>query len=95
MENLQFSLEDKIIDLEWCSKHGHTPPKNRKYRIIVDREKYVVHSECLTGKEILSLAGKLPVEKFQLRQKLKGGVVKTIAYEQVCLLYTSDAADEL
>lgn len=85
MENLNFSLEDEIIDLEWCAKLGHTPPKGRKYRIIIDRDKYVVDKECMTGKEILLIAGKKPPERFQLRQKLKHGNVVTIGYEQtVC-----------
>lgn len=84
----QFSLEDQIIDLEWCSKHGHTPPKGRKYRIKIDREKYVVESECLTGKELLELAGKSPYERFQLNEKVKvKGKVKIVKIdyeESVC-----------
>lgn len=85
MEFSKFSIDDDIIDIEWCTLHGHTPPRGRKYRIIVDREKFVVDKECMTGKEILILAGKTPPERFQLRQKLKGGKVVTIAYDQkVC-----------
>ena len=41
MENLKFSLDDEVIDIEWCTLHDHTPPKGRKYRIIIDREKWV------------------------------------------------------
>jgi hypothetical protein len=85
MEFSKFSIDDDIIDIEWCTLHGHTPPRGRKYRIIVDREKFVVDKECMTGKEILILAGKTPPERFQLRQKLKGGKVVTITYDQkVC-----------
>lgn len=85
MENLNLSLEDEIIDLEWCAKHGHTPPPKRKYRIIIDREKFVVDKECMTGREILVLAGKKPPEHFQLRQKFKDGKVVTIKLdEKVC-----------
>lgn len=83
MENLKFSLDDEIIDIEWCTLHGHTPPKDRKYRIIVDNEKIVVDKEYMTGSEILILAGKNPPERFQLRQKYKGGKVITIAYAQL------------
>jgi hypothetical protein len=81
MEN--FSLEDEVIDLEWCVKHGHTPPKGRKYRIIIDREKHVVHKECMTGKEILLLTGVTPPDRFQLRQKFKDGRVVTIKNDQI------------
>ena len=70
MENLKFSLDDDIIDIEWCTLHGHTPPKGRKYRIIIDREKFVVDKECMTGREILMLTGKNPPERFQLRQNV-------------------------
>ena len=83
MENLNFSLDDEIIDIEWCTLHGHIPPKGRKYRIIIDREKFVVDKECMTGREILIKAGKNPPERFQLRQKLKGGQVITIAYDKM------------
>ena len=88
MEKQDFSLEDQIIDLEWCSKHGHKPPKGRKYRIKIDRERYVVESECLTGKELLELAGKTPYNRYQLNQKvrIKGKVkIVKIGYDQtVC-----------
>lgn len=80
-----FSLNDEIIDLEWCAKCGHTAPKGRKYRIVIDREKYIVDKECMTGKEILSLTGKTPPDRFQLRQKFKDGRVITIKNDQkVC-----------
>jgi hypothetical protein len=66
------------IDLEEYALQGKTPPKKTKYLILVDKKKYPVRVESMTGKEILELAGKLPAENFQLRQKLKGGVVKKI-----------------
>ena len=68
-------LENEIIDLEEFSKHNRKPPRHRRYRIKVDRQKFVVNEECLTGKEILQLAGKNPPEQFQLRQKIRGGEV--------------------
>jgi hypothetical protein len=71
MKHLEFSLEDEIIDIEWCTSNDKKPPKGRKYRIIVDNQKYVVDKEFLTGSEILILAGKTPVECHSLYQKLK------------------------
>jgi hypothetical protein len=83
MENV--NLNDDIIDIEQFAKEGENPPKGRKYRIRIDRETYVVSEECMTGKELLILAGKNPPERFQLRQKLKGGQVVGIRYdEEVC-----------
>jgi len=35
----------------------------------------------MTGREILTLAGKIPPESFQLRQKLKGGTVRKIGLD--------------
>lgn len=85
MNNLKFSLDDDIIDIEWCTLNDHTPPKGKKYRIKIDRESFVVNQECMTGRDILILAGKTPIERFQLRQKFKGGKVVTIAYDfMVC-----------
>ena len=78
-----FSLSDEIIDLEWCAKCGHTAPKGKKYRILIDRRHYVVDRECMTGKEILSLTGETPPDRYQLRQKFKDGRVITIKNDQV------------
>ncbi|MDO9399672.1 MAG: E2/UBC family protein [bacterium] len=74
--------------MEWCSKNGHQPPKGRKYRIKIDRESYVVEKECLTGRELLELAGKNPYTRFQLNQKLKVkdkvNIIKINYDETVC-----------
>ncbi len=73
------------IDIEEYSKEGKTPPKGRHYVIRVDRERYVVRQECMTGREILTLAGKTPVERYRLNQRLRGGQVVAIGYDQtVC-----------
>lgn len=73
---------EEIIDLEQFAKEGKTPPKGRKYRIRVDNQKYDTDKDELTGREILTLAGKSPIERFQLNQKLKGGAVKKVGYDQ-------------
>ncbi len=71
------------IDLELYSKEGKNIPKGQKYKIKVDRDQYTIDQECLTGKEILELARKLPTDRFQLNQKLHGGKVTRIAYDQM------------
>jgi len=46
---------------------------------------FKVRQECMTGKEILVLAGKNPPDRFQLNQRFKGGKVEKVGYEQkVC-----------
>ncbi len=72
------------IDIEEYAKEGKKVPKKRTYKIRIDREKYDVDVECMTGRELLILAGKTP-DKFLINQKLKGGEVKKIGYdESVC-----------
>jgi hypothetical protein len=78
-------MDTEIIDVEQFSKEGKTPPKAKKYRIKIDRQVYVVDKECMTGKELLTLAGKNPPEKFQLNMKLRGGKVEPIGLDEtVC-----------
>lgn len=74
MENL-----NDYIDLEDFALKGKIPSKKSKYLIKVDKKKYKVEFEIITGRQILEIAEKLPVENFQLRQKFKGGTVKKIA----------------
>lgn len=77
--------EKEIIDLEQYAKEGKPVPKGKKYQIRIDREKFIVDVECMTGRELLKLAGKVPPEKYQLNQILRGGEVKKVGYdESVC-----------
>jgi hypothetical protein len=76
---------EEFIDIEEYAKAGKNPPKNHKYLIRIDKAHYKVSVECMTGRQILALADKIPVERFQLNQKLHGGAVKKIGYdEEVC-----------
>ncbi len=71
-----------VIDIEVYAKENRPIPKGHRYLIQVDREKYEVEQESLTGREILTLAGKNPAERFQLNQRLIGGKVVKINYDQ-------------
>lgn len=57
------------------------PPKAKKYIIRVDKTKFTVEVSSMTGREILSLAGKTPVEQYKLTQKMHGGAAKTISLD--------------
>lgn len=73
----------EIIDIEEHSKHhGDKPPKARRYIIRVDREKFTVEVPGMTGREILTLAGKTPPERYLLNQKFKHGQVKPIGLDE-------------
>jgi len=72
------------LDLEEFSKvHGGKPPKAKRYRIRIDREKFTVEVPEMTGRQILELAKKLPPEQWILNQKLKGGHVKAIGLTDI------------
>ncbi|HZY36191.1 MAG TPA: multiubiquitin domain-containing protein [Mucilaginibacter sp.] len=71
-----------IIDIEVYVKENREIPRGHHYLILIDRQKYKVEKEEMTGREILTLAGKIPVERFQLNQRFKGGKVSKIGYDQ-------------
>lgn len=71
------------IDVELYAKEGKPVPQGHIYIILVDRQRYKVKQECMTGKEILILAGKVPPERFQLNQRFRGGKVVKVNYDQV------------
>lgn len=69
--------ELEIIDVEEFTKSGRPVPPGRRYRIRIDRERFVVEQPRMTGREILGLVNKTP-EEFMLSQKFRGGEVKKI-----------------
>jgi hypothetical protein len=76
--------EVEELDIEEFSKvHGGKPPKAKRYRIRVDREKFTVEVPEMTGRQILELAKKLPPENWLLNQKMKGGQVRAIGLNEV------------
>jgi len=65
-------IEVDIIDVEEFSLSSESKkPKAKKYRIRVDKEKFVVDVPKMTGRQILELAGKKPPEQWMLNQKIK------------------------
>ena len=67
------SSDEDLVDIEECSKSGHKPPKGQKaYRIRIDKKKYRVEQQQMTGNEILELADKSS-KGWTLNQKLQGG----------------------
>jgi hypothetical protein len=68
---VEWEVEEE--DLEAAAKAGRVPRRAKRYRLRVDRERFVVTDPKITGREILTLAGKVPVERFLLSQKFAGG----------------------
>lgn len=70
------------VDLESFEGDGRRP-RARHYRIRIDRERYRVDVPTMTGRELLTLAGKTPPEQWMLSQKLRRGQVLTVKLDQV------------
>lgn len=66
-----YTIDDEIIDLEWCFINGHKPPHGRKYRYKVDGDPYITEHHKRTGTQILESVGKNSGE-YMLRQKVNG-----------------------
>lgn len=75
----QSNSELDIPDLEECS-HNNNHVKHQKYKIKLDKNKYIVHTPRMTGREILALGGY--DESRYLYQKFIGGKRKQIALDE-------------
>lgn len=76
MENVE------IIDIAEYLADEKQIPQGRRYRIQIDRHFYVVDKECLTGRELLLLAGKNPPERWQLTQKFRFGRTEKVELDE-------------
>ena len=70
-----------IIDIEEHSKSGTAAPPAKTYRIRIDKNNYEVTQPTITGRQLLILAAKQPVERFAVYQKVKGSTER-IALDQ-------------
>lgn len=73
---------DEIVDLEEFAIEGKKPPKCCRYKIKIDKNKYVVDVPLMSGREILNLAGKAPPEQYMLFQKFCSGENKRIELDE-------------
>ncbi len=78
---VEWEVEEE--DLEAAAKAGKAPRRAKRYRLRVDREHFVVANPKITGREILTLAGKVPPERFLLTQKLAGGRAEKVDLDEV------------
>ena len=81
----------EIVDLEEHAKGGKKPPKARRYRIRIDKERKEVDAPGLTGRQILGLVGKTP-EGHLLSQKFHGGRVEPVKADQFVDFTTPSAS---
>jgi hypothetical protein len=77
------------IDIEEYAKAGKpVPPHAHRYRFRVDRDYFTTTKHKLPGREILIIAGKIPPERFALRQRHHGGQVTSVGLEDTVDLTT-------
>lgn len=72
-----------IVDIEECARLGQRPPKAKRYKIRIDKTNHIVQVSSMTGKQLLELAGRKPVDQYKLFQKVRGGEPKPIGHDDV------------
>jgi hypothetical protein len=83
---LEEEILEELIDLEEWVKAKKEPRKAKRYRIRIDKEKFVVTVHEMSGKDILGLVGKTP-DKYLLSQKFHGGRVEPIQPDQIVVFH--------
>ena len=76
-------LPDELEDLEVCCGEGRPARCVRRYRIRIDRERYVVNVTYMTGRQLLELAGKCDTSKWKIFQKLCGEMKEISPGEEI------------
>ena len=77
------NLPDELEDLEVCVQEKRAAKCVRRYRIRIDRERYMVNVTYMTGQQLLELAGKCDIQRWKIFQKLKGELQEVGLNEQV------------
>jgi hypothetical protein len=65
-------FEEEEVDIEELVKQGKRVPRAKRYRIRIDKERFVVTTPFITKAELFGLVGK-PTDKWRIHQKLRGG----------------------
>lgn len=70
------------VNIHDYAKRGEKPPPAKRYRLLIDRQPHVWPGLSITGRELLKLAGKVPPERFGVRQKFCDGRVKPVDLDE-------------
>ena len=70
------------VDIEAYGKANEIPPEAKFYLLRIDKTKYKTSETLLTGKQLLDMAQKQPVEQYKIFQKLHGGQRKEIKLDE-------------
>jgi hypothetical protein len=71
----------EIVEIEEFGKKNEEPPPASFYRVRIDKEKQIFNQRVVTGNDILEKAGKTPPTRWRLHQKIHGGQMIEIGYE--------------
>jgi hypothetical protein len=85
IECLEEAIEEEVfefIEIEAYASSRKRKPKARLYVFRVGKTRIEVSEPIITGRRILELAGKIPPEKYTLRQVEHGGELKLIELEE-------------
>lgn len=82
MERNESEVEVEIIEIEKFAREGTSVPKNKQYKIRVDKETFVVDKATITGREILDLVHKSP-DAYNLYEHFHRGQTELIKPDQV------------
>jgi hypothetical protein len=74
--------EVEIVEVEEYGKKNEAPPPAKTYRVRIDNEKYDFNQRFVTGRELLEKAGKTPYNQWRILQKLHGGKMEEVGYDQ-------------
>jgi hypothetical protein len=72
----------EVIEVEEYGKRNEKPPHAKHYRVRIDREKYLFEKRFVTGRELLEKAGKTPYNQWRILQKMHGGQMVEIGYDE-------------
>ena len=72
----------EVVEIEEYGKRNEKPPHAKHYRVRIDREKYLFEKRFVTGRELLEKAGKTPYNQWRILQKMHGGQMVEIGYDQ-------------
>lgn len=84
LEPIQNDTPESIldeVDVEEYVRNNRAIPQAKRYIIRIDKERRVVHTPVLTGKQILDLVGKTP-DKFKLYEHFPGRQPEPIQPDQ-------------
>lgn len=72
-----------VVDIEEEARAGRRPPRGRHYRIRVDREQFVVDQHEVTGREVLQVAERIPVEDYVLTLRMHKGPGEVVNLDEI------------